>query len=364
MIKQLVKRVTANFGYQTDKKQILILSDDWGSVRLKSFEARESLRKKGIDVDDNRFDQFDCLESNKDLEYLFEVLSKHRDRFGNPACITPVTNVTNPDFKAIKENGFSKYVFEKNTDTYKKYPNSDRVYDLIKEGIKEKMFIPQSHAREHIQVDWWMDELKNPDSMARKVFEEEFCFLSQPYLTRKDIRSVISSLDAIDEADFENVKNITKSGIALFEEIYGYKPVYLCAPATFHPIDIEDAIRETGLEWLDSPRIQRVNQLNKKDRVRFRYLGQKSKHGFKYFVRNAVFETNFSPSDDGIDFCLRGVKEAFDCRQPAIISNHRASFVGGIVEENRTKGLKSLDKLLGELLKQWPDAEFVTITDL
>lgn len=363
-MKQFLKKITAKLGYQTSKKQILFLSDDWGSVRLKSLEVRESLRKKGINVDANRFNTYDCLESNKDLELLFEVLAKHKDYFGNPACITAVTNVANPDFEAIKNSDFKQYVFEKNIDSYNRYPNSDRVIDLTMQGITEKLFIPLSHAREHVQINWWMAELQHPDSIARKVFEDEFFFLSQPNLIRKDIKGLGASLNAVDSRDFQSAKDITVSALELFEDIYEYKSIYICPPATFHPLNIEEVLGQYGVEWLDVPRIQHLPRLNKKDKKRFRYLGQKSVHGFRYLVRNVVFETNMSQYDDGVDSCLKGIQQAFDCKQPAIISNHRASFVGGIEEQNREKGLKALDKLLSEILKKWPDVEFKTITDL
>src|SRR5690606_38360359 len=173
-MKQFLKKITAKLGYQTSKKQIIILSDDWGSVRLKSLQARENLQEKGIKTYANRFDTYDCLESNKDLELLFEVLSKHKDYLGNPACITAVTNVTNPNCEAIKESDYTKYFFEKKIDTYNRYKQSDNVYNLTKEGINEKIFIPSSHAREHVQVNWWIAELNNKESKAREVFDDEF----------------------------------------------------------------------------------------------------------------------------------------------------------------------------------------------
>ena len=54
----------------------------------------------------------------------------------------------------------------------------------------------------------------------------------------------------------------------------------------------------------------------------------------------------------------------FFTNQPAIISNHRASFVGGISVLNRDNGLQSLDLLLKSILSKWPDVEFVPIRDI
>ena len=363
-MKDLVKKITAKLGYQTDKKQILILSDDWGSVRLKSLEARESLRRKGINVDANRFDQYDCLESNKDLESLFEVLTKHRDHLGNHPCITAVTNVANPDFNAIEKDKFKQYYYETNVDTYNRFPASDRVVSLTKEGINHKIFQPQSHAREHVQVNWWMKELQNPGSMARKVFEEEFFFLGQTNLTNKELPGLGGSLDVKFAEDFISTSEILDSALHIFKDVYGYQADYMCPPAQFYSENILLVLSNHGIKWLDVARTQKVARFNKKHQQSFRILGQKSKFGFKYLVRNAVFETNFSIHENGINSCLKNIQDAFDCKQPAIISNHRASFVGGIDEKNRDKGLKSLDKLFVEILRKWPDVEFINIKDL
>jgi hypothetical protein len=363
-MKQLIKKLTAKLGYQTDKKQILILSDDWGSVRLKSLKDRESLRHKGIDVDANRFDQFDCLESNKDLEGLFEILTKHKDHLGNHPCITAVTNVANPNFEAINDSGFKEYHFERIVDTHKRYPGSDCVFKLTKEGIANKIFLPQSHVREHLQINWWMAELQNPESMARKVFEEEFFFLGKKNVTNKKIVGLGGSLNCLYKEDFIEVPKITKSALKIFSEVYGYKSNYICPPAQFYPEDILPILSSQEIKWLDVARTQKVARLNKKPKQSFRILGQKSKYGFKYLVRNAVFETNFSKHDNGVNSCIKDIQDAFDCNQPAIISNHRASFVGGIEEQNRARGLKALDALLIEILIRWPDVEFININDL
>lgn len=363
-IKYLIKRLTAQFGYQTDKKKVLFLSDDWGSVRLKSKEARESLRRKGIDVDKNRFDTFDCLESNDDLECLFEILYKHRDHRGNPFCFTPVTNVANPDFEAIRNSDFREYYYEPNTVTYQKYPDSQRVHDLTMEGIRERIFVPQSHAREHLQTRWWMQELSNPNSMARKVFDEEFFFLAQPHLSRKDINHIGANLDVKDAADFDRALQIVDSGLDLFEDIYGYRSIYLCPPASGHPYEIEKVLFDKGVLWFDVPRIRRVPTATGRIKKRYHYLGQKAPIGLSYLVRNVVFEANMLQYDNGVDSCLKSIQEAFDCRQPAIISNHRASFVGGVEVSNRDKGLKAFDSLLTAILKKWPEVEFVSVSDL
>ena len=103
---------------KTNKKAIIIASDDWGSIRLKTLDDRNYLESAGLKIQGNRFDSFDALETNKDLELLFEVLLKYKDKDGNHPVITAVMNVANPDFAKIKSSNFENYYFETLKETF------------------------------------------------------------------------------------------------------------------------------------------------------------------------------------------------------------------------------------------------------
>jgi hypothetical protein len=169
-MKDILKKIANLPALKTNRKLIIFLSDDWGSVRMRSVEDQNQLLSKGLKIN-NRFDQFDTLESNTDIESIFEVLLKHKDHKGNHPIITAVSNVANPDFKRIQQEYFQNYHFESIDKTYQRYPESNKVLDLVRQGIQENIFIPQSHGREHLQVNWWMQELKDESSFARKAFE-------------------------------------------------------------------------------------------------------------------------------------------------------------------------------------------------
>ena len=226
-------------GYQTDKKQILLLSDDWGSVRIKSTQDQEALVKKGLIIN-NRFDQYDSLETNEDLELLFEVLTKYKDHNGNHPCITAVTNVANPDFKKIKESDFQEYHYETIASTYLRYPDSDRVLNLTHEGIHNKIFIPQSHGREHVQVNWWMEELQNKDSFASKFFDHEFFFLYNSLLKNNYRgRDIVAAFDVITQDDLDSQIIIAKDSLIIFDNLFGFKSKIFTPPALFYNTQIE-----------------------------------------------------------------------------------------------------------------------------
>ena len=351
-------------GYQTDKKQILLLSDDWGSVRIKSKEDQADLIKKGFKVA-SRFDQFDSLETNEDLELLFEVLTKYKDHNGNHPCITAVTNVANPDFKKIKESDFQEYHYETIASTYLRYPDSDRVLNLTHEGIQNKIFIPQSHGREHVQVNWWMEELQNKDSFASKFFDHEFFFLYNSLLKNNYRgRDIVAAFDVLTQDDLDSQIIIAKDSLIIFDNLFGFKSKIFTPPALFYNPQIEEIIKREGIDWIDVGRLFKVPQTDGTEKWQFNYLGRKKKSGLKVLVRNAMFESNISQSESAVDRCLYDIEQAFKLRQPAIISNHRACFTGRIDDNNRRKGLFELDLLFSRIVKKWPDVEFISINEL
>lgn len=351
-------------GYQTDKKQILLLSDDWGSVRIKSTQDQEALVKKGLIIN-NRFDQYDSLETNEDLELLFEVLTKYKDHNGNHPCITAVTNVANPDFKKIKESDFQEYHYETIASTYLRYPDSDRVLNLTHEGIHNKIFIPQSHGREHVQVNWWMEELQNKDSFASKFFDHEFFFLYNSLLKNNYRgRDIVAAFDVLTQDDLDSQIIIAKDSLIIFDNLFGFKSKIFTPPALFYNPQIEEIIKREGIDWIDVGRLFKVPQTDGTEKWQFNYLGRKKKSGLKVLVRNAMFESNISQSESAVDRCLYDIEQAFKLRQPAIISNHRACFTGRIDDNNRRKGLFELDLLFSRIVKKWPDVEFISINEL
>jgi hypothetical protein len=69
-------------GWRTNRKIIVIESDDWGSIRMPSRSAYGKLIKAGLNLnggDGLRYSLYDSLESKSDLEGLFHVLESFRD---------------------------------------------------------------------------------------------------------------------------------------------------------------------------------------------------------------------------------------------------------------------------------------------
>ena len=98
-----------------------------------------------------------------------------------------------------------------------------------------------------------------------------------------------------------------------------------------------------------------------------RYLGKKSNEGVMYMTRNAFFEpcsTKHPTSKDWVNDCLKEIEIAFRWHKPATISSHRVNYIGWLNEKNRKMGLQKLDELLYQIIKRWPDVEFMTSSEL
>ena len=69
MIKSIKKIITNIQGWKTNRKIIVIESDDWGSIRMPSKEVYNKSINNGYKVDLNPYERYDSLASEEDLTY-------------------------------------------------------------------------------------------------------------------------------------------------------------------------------------------------------------------------------------------------------------------------------------------------------
>lgn len=357
----IINHILSSAGWKTNRKLVVIASDDWGSMRVESAEQKEKLSIAGINMETNRFDKFDTLETNTDMEQLFSVLKSHKDSKNNPAVFTPLTNVANPDFNKIAEDNFARYYYEDFTDTLKRSSERNKVFDYYKQGIKDTIFVPEFHGREHINIAVWMKALQLNNGIARKAFKYNFSF-PEDKSTSEFEKGFAFAFDGTN--NLSEQKLIIEDGLNLFESLFSYKAVFFTAPSMIYNVQLEEQLYKSGIKLIDAPKLQKVPIGNNKYKKRFVYFGKTNKLGQRYVNRNAVFEPNMNDNNDGVNSCIAKVTEAFKQKKPAIISNHRAAFCGAIDTANRDKGINALDKLLKTILLKWPDVEFVSMREL
>ena len=351
-------------GWRTERKIVVIESDDWGSIRMPSRQVYSELLSKGLHVDRLSYMKYDSLESNTDLNMLFEVLTSYSDKNGNHPVITANTIMTNPDFEKIRKSEFTEYFAESFTETLKRYPEHDQVFALYQQGIEQRIFYPQLHGMEHLNVKRWMNALKSGNSDTRLAFDYEMFDLSTSHTDIGENSFMDTFCPAtIEEITEQNQRIIEAS--KLFRDTFGYGSKTFIAPCYIWRPEHEAAFSLAGFENIQSGSYQLLPDIGPKNsfKKKLHYTGQKNQYNSSYTVRNCFFEPS-NNQDNVVDKCFSQVKNAFRNNKPAIISSHRLNFTGSIVPENRERNLEQLSILLSKILSEFPDTEFYNSADL
>lgn len=354
-------------GWRTKRHIVVIESDDWGSIRMSSIENFNKMLKAGMPVDKSHYNLYDALECNDDLIALMETLSKFKDVTGRPPVFTGVNVVANPDFEKIKQNGFLEYVYEPYTETCKRYDNHEKVYELWKEAIAKRLIVPIFHGREHLNAQFWLRALQMGDKSTLLGFENEVT--GMPGIKGEKLPDFQAAFDIDTVADLPYQKDVIKTGLDLFEQLYGYRSKYFVPTNGPFNNSLEKDLFDAGIKYINTGKKQREPLGNGKYRVNTRFLGDKNQFGQIYLTRNCFFEpaaTGFEvPMNyNWIDFCLKEIEIAFRWHKPATISSHRVNYIGYLHPENRENSLRQLSELFSRMLKRWPDIEFMTSVEL
>ncbi len=346
-------------GWRTNRHILVIESDDWGSIRMPSNEVYSKFIAKGFDITKSDYNRLDTLENNDDITLLYEVLHSYEDSVGNCPVITANIIVGNPDFQKIRQSNFIDYYLEPVTETLKRYPHRDKVEALWKQGCADRVFHPQFHGREHVNVIRWMDALRNRSPEIMFTFENETTFSGNGDYNFMEV------LDYNTPHDLAKMKESLAEGLDLFERIFGFRSKSFIPPCYTWNSEIEETLIANGVRYIQGLVVQSVPTGSFGNyRKKYHFLGNRNTFGQYFLIRNCFFEPSLKTISDPVGECLNRIKIAFRWNKPAIVSAHRINFMGALDEKNRRDNLKLLDELIYCVLKCWPDVEFMTSDEL
>jgi hypothetical protein len=363
MLKSLKKVVSNNLlnvpGWKTNRRFVVIESDDWGSIRMPSRDVYEDCLKNDYRVDLSHYTKFDALENDKDLTALFDVLSRHKGSNGLPAVITANTVVANPDFEKIRNSSFTEYHYELFTTTFKNSAHHANCFDLYKQGMANNVFRPQFHAREHVNVKRWMKALQQQQPDVLYAFNHNMAGLFPKFV--KGGNKYVVALDYDEINDPDEKLQILEDGLEIFEKLFNYRSSSFIAPNYVWDTKYEPDLFKAGVKYLQGVSYQSEPDHSKKRNKIYHFTGQKKNRNQIYLVRNCFFEPSLLPDKSQVvNECLDRINIAFRWKKPAIIGSHRLNYIGSIHEYNRTENLNLLNQLLEGIVKRWPDVEFVS----
>lgn len=359
-IKQILKNLIMKRGIKTNRQIVVFESDDWGAVRNSSLENLNKLKLTHPDFKFDHYQSLDILETDEDILSLIKILKKHKDSKGNCAKFTLNFATANPDFKKIKENGNSQFIYEPITSTYNKSTNSQNVIEIVKNGIKENVLMPQLHSREHLNCNMLIKSLKE-NSFVAESFEYKIVGLDD---------GNYKGLDCLCNCCQESKNILLQDAYELFEKTFGFKSKTFIAPCYVWNTSDEKCLSELGVEYLQGKLYQNIPIAINQYKRKLHNFGERNKStNLIYGIRNCQFEPSRErfaqkSEEEIIETALKEIETAFKNKKPAVICTHRVNFVSGMSESNRTKNLELLDKLLSALEEKYENLEFMTSDEL
>lgn len=362
--KQTIAKYLFNLpGWHTTRKIVVIESDDWGSIRMASKHSFNSLLSSGIRVDSSKYNTFDSLEKKEDLSALFEILKKHKNHNRVNPKFTFNTVMGNPDFELIKKNNFEKFYHEHFNVSYESY-YGENLKELWNEGIENQLIVPQFHAREHLNSELWMNDLRAKKKETIIAFNHNF-FGLKTKTSSSFQKNYLAAYYAETRQQLKQINKIIASGLQMFEDTFQFRPSSFIGCNYVWPKEMEPYLKDQGINYLQGQRGHISPVIDKQRRkVYYHYTGQKTKSGQFYLVRNVLFEPFEDQNKDWVDIAMKEIKNAFFWKKPAIISTHRVNYASNMNVENRDASLKKLDNLLKRIIKKWPDVEFLSSNEL
>lgn len=361
MIRSVLRNIKNIPGWRTNRQIVVFESDDWGAIRMPSTDVYNKFVKKGFGVNKGLYNRFDSLENETDLTKLFETLSLVKDCNNQPAKFTANCIIANPDFDRIKAADYSNYYYELVTDSFKKYPGRDNVFALWKEGCEKGLFIPQSHGREHVNINRWMKRLQEKDSNTLFCFDHRTTFSGNG----NDDYNYMEALDYNDKSEIPGLNQVIEEGLMIFKSFFGYSSKSFIAPSYIWNSAIEPTLKKFGVKYMQGIQFQFIPKGGfghyKKE---FHYMGEKNTSGQLYLIRNCSFEPTLMPEKDAVDACMEQVKTAFKWKKPAVITSHRLNYIGSLDSNNSDTNLRHLKNLLFSIQKNWPAVEFMSTDQL
>jgi hypothetical protein len=367
--KELVRKNVSNLpGWRTNRKILVIESDDWGSVRIKDIQAFINLKEKGLNVDAIHYDSVESLESNEDLEMLFDVLLQFKDKKGNHPVFTPMCIMGNPDFEKIEASEYASYFFQPLLETIKQYPGSNRIIELWNKGKELNIFVPEIHGREHVNVNRYMNILQNHEAKEGLRYALNCKSLGPGAFKGVTYPNYLGALHPIQKDEIVELHNHLLDAGELFKQYMGYSPRVFIAPNAEEPKELESSLKKIGVKYLTRSK-KRIYPVGDGKFVKeWCFIGKKNEFDQIILNRNCFFEPvawgEHLNITNWVDSCLKDIEIAFRWHKPALISSHRVNYVGTIQPSNRENGLNALQLLLKTALKKWPNIEFMSSYDL
>ena len=329
-------------GFSFDRPLLLLQSDDWGRVGLRSMEMVEQLRSAGVMLGERAYD-FYGLETAEDVSALARLLKGHRDRTSRTACITMNFVMANLDFAKMAASEFQQIQLLPLCDGLLEGWERAGLFDSYREGVEAGVFFPALHGLTHFCRAAIERELAQASERSELV--KTFWRAGVPYIHWRMpwIGYEYWDPERSPKQRFLGASEqheLIGTAVGNFAKMFSILPRSACAPGYRANQDTHRAwahygvrVAQNGPGSLKPPHFDSSGVLN--------------------LFRTVDFEPALN-SELAIEELIRAIGDSFDNGMPAIVSIHSINF-HSTIRDFRSRTLEMLDALLSALEARYPD---------
>jgi len=338
-------------GYYFDRPLLLLQSDDWGRTGLRDHDGLRQLQNEGLVLGERAYD-FYTLETAQDLSALSQLMKRHRDASGRPACIGMNFILSNLDFPRTAAEDFRKIYLRALPDGLPDGWQRPGLFDAYREGIDAGVFFPALHGQTHFCQQAVEREL--PSQGERCALVRTLWKAGTPYIHwrmpwigyeywdpgNRDSERFLSA---------EQQQAAIGAAVGNFARMFSTLPRSACAPGyrsdeTTHKTWAHFGVRvaQNGPGSVSPPHLDRFGIL----------------HLYRTLDFEPALDENLS-----VERCLDAISQNFQRGLPALVSVHSINF-HSTVKDFRTRTLSLLDELLSSVKAKFPSLLYLHDGDL
>jgi hypothetical protein len=338
-------------GFFFNRPIVLLQSDDWARVGLRDQAGLDELRSSGILLGEHPYD-FYTLETVDDLAALSQLLKRHRDATGRPACLGMNFVTANLDFTRMAGDGFRQIHLRQITEGLPDHWQRPGLFEGYHAGIDAGVLYPALHGTTHFcgpAVERQLSAGGERVALLRAFWKAGTPYIHwrMPWIGYEYWDPELRAGERFLSAEAQN--DLIGAGIGTFAKVFGTLPRSACAPGYRANRDTHRAWAQFGVRVAQNgPGTYTPPHLDV--------------FGVLHLYRSMDFEPALA-EDLSVDACMHTAAECFTRGIPAIVSVHSINFHSS-VRDFRSRTLALLDQFLSVLETKYPDLLYLHDGDL
>jgi hypothetical protein len=331
-------------GFSFSRPLILLQSDDWGRVGVRDREGYEQLRASGLHLGENPYDYY-SRETAEDVIALRDMLKRHRDSTGRPACLVMNVLLSNLDFQKTGNTGFQNIHLMPLSQGLPGDWKRPGLFEAYRQGISDDVFYPALHGLTHfcrLAVERALARPGDRNNLLHTLWKAEtpYIFWRMPWIgyeyynpekPQAGFRDAGIQINLIAEAARE------------FERFFSTAPFSECAPGYRANGDTRRAWSQSGIQVAQNGS-----------------GGAWPPHMDEWEMLNLHRTIDVEPFERGLPLekYMELAERCFERGIPAIVSMHSINFHSSL-KDFRGPALRVLDEFLSALEAKHPNLLYV-----